>query len=141
MGINRPVTIQKILNQNDTGETGSHQAAIHFSRNKVLSFFPHMNSETLNPRVNLPFKDDSGKVWNFSIVFYNNRQFGGTRNEYRLSKIMPFIRLNGLKAGDTLILSRDKSNNYWVSFIRKTENENDSCLKLGNTWKVIRLKK
>ena len=43
----------------------------------------------------------------FWFVYYNNKFFGGTRNEYRLSKTKAFIKKYKLTAGDALIFKRD----------------------------------
>ena len=73
--------IEKTLSRNDTGETGSHQAGIAIPKKKgILSFFPDLDNKIKNPRILLNFTDSSGKLWEFSFIYYNNKYFDGTRN-------------------------------------------------------------
>lgn len=135
-----PSAISKLLSANDTGETGSHQAGILVpKRGDVLSFFPRLDGTEKNPRVNLMFLDDYGQSWNFVFIYYNNIQFGGTRNEYRLTGMTAFIRSNNLKAGDTVKLFKRNDSVFGISFQRQ-ENiglRKDGVLRLGGGWKVI----
>ena len=103
---NRTDSISKVLTPNDTGETGGHQAGIVIPRSsEILSFFPELNREEKNPRAAMSFLDDSGKTWKLQFIYYNNRFFGGTRNEYRLTGLTAYIRENRLRSGDTIILT------------------------------------
>ena len=127
------------MSANDTGETGGHQAGILVPKeDELLSFFPHLKPAVLNPRVHLIFLDSSGNEWEFAFIYYNNSRFGGTRNEYRLTRMTKFIRESGLVTGDELILSRD-SGDGMVRFRRQREaaQEKKNVLKLGSGWRVI----
>lgn len=109
----------KRLSANDTGETGGHQAGILVPNDpRSLRYFPDLNPKERNPRVHLAFKDDEGRLWEFAFIYYNNRFFGGTRNEYRLSGMTQYIRENGLVEGDELVLTKDKNAVRRVSFKR-----------------------
>jgi len=133
--------IAKILSANDTGETGGHQAGILVPRDlKVLAFFPPLDAATYNPRCHLMFLDEGGTFWEFAFIYYNNRFFDGTRNEYRLTRMTRYIREAGLAVGDEVILSRD-GNRYHVSHRRKQQVERTagSVLKLGTGWRVVQL--
>lgn len=131
--------ISKVLSANDTGETGGHQAGILIPKQKnILSFFPEMGIETKNPRAKLSFIDSSGEEWRFSFIYYNNKFFGGTRNEYRLTGMTSFIRQHNLKAGDTVTLQRLEDGMYLLKYDRANA-ENSSVLRLGSTWKVVEL--
>ena len=81
------VKVTKLLSANDTGETGGHQAGICVpKRQEILSFFPTLDSRTKNPRMTIVFHCmNSGEKWTFNYIYYNNKFFGGTRNEYRLT--------------------------------------------------------
>ena len=126
-----PRTIIKVLSANDAGQTGGHQAGLLISKSDdILSFFPKLNQETLNPRTALNFTDASGKTWNFVFIYYNNRFFGGTRNEYRLTHMTRYIREAGLVAGDEILLRRDVTGKYWISH-RKLGIHGDSSGKSG----------
>ena len=137
-------TITKVLSANDTGETGGHQAGLLIPRKKeILSFFPALNSAILNPRVHLLFKDQTGSQWEFAFIYYNNLFWGGTRNEYRLTRMTKYLREAGLKTGDEVMMHRDVDALYSISYKRAngprmTRNETGhTILQLGETWKVI----
>jgi hypothetical protein len=133
--------IAKILSANDTGETGGHQAGILVPRDpKLLSFFPKLAATEYNPRCHLMFLDDSGTFWEFAFIYYNNKQFGGTRNEYRLTRMTRYIRQAGLAVGDEVSLSRD-AGRYRISHRRRNQVERTAggVLKLGNGWRVVQL--
>ncbi|MDD2620889.1 MAG: EcoRII N-terminal effector-binding domain-containing protein [Syntrophomonadaceae bacterium] len=142
-------SISKVLSANDTGETGGHQAGILIPKdNDILSFFPtlsHLNEK--NPRVRLTFTDAGGDKWNFNFIYYNNKFYGGTRNEFRLTEMTKYIRTNNLNAGDTIILHRNKSGDRFiehqrsgsqqVAHVSESEQNYTVRLKLSHTWKII----
>lgn len=137
-------TITKILSANDTGETGGHQAGLLIPRTEeILSFFPRLSSDTLNPRVHLLFDDQAGDHWKFAFIYYNNRYFGGTRNEFRLTRMTKYLRECGLKSGDEVIMHRDKYCSYSISYrrahdLRMTGQDSErTILQIGKTWKII----
>lgn len=133
--------IAKILSANDTGETGGHQAGILVPREPdVLAFFPKLNAREYNPRCHLMFLDDGGTFWEFAFIYYNNKFFDGTRNEYRLTRMTRYIRDAGLAVGDEVILSRE-GERYRVSHRRKQQVERTTggVLKLGSGWRVVQL--
>ncbi|MGD6780179.1 EcoRII N-terminal effector-binding domain-containing protein [Sutcliffiella horikoshii] len=134
--------ISKALSANDTGETGGHQAGILIpKKDSILSFFPTLTKETKNPRSKLKFIDCEGKEWFFTFIYYNNRFYEGTRNEFRLTGMTSFIRKYDLKAGDTIILTCDDENNMFISHERKTivSSPPSTILKLGSSWKVVKI--
>jgi Restriction endonuclease EcoRII, N-terminal len=140
MPVERRLAITKDLSRNDTGETGGHQAGMLIPRDPdILSFFPKLDPKEFNPRHQLVFRDHLGTKWTFSFIYYNNKFFGGTRNEYRLTCMTPFIRAHNLRAGDKLTLSRDEENRFHVSYGRQNEPETDGRLKLGTSWRIVRL--
>lgn len=132
--------IAKVLSANDTGETGGHQAGILVPREAdVLSFFPKLDSKQYNPRVHLRFVDAGGTFWEFAFIYYNNKFFDGTRNEYRLTRMTKYIRQASLVVGDEVILTRD-GDRYFVSHQRKRQAERtNGILKLGTGWRVVQL--
>ena len=138
MPVERPKAIEKVLSRNDTGQTGGHQAGILVPREPtILRFFPSLDSNEYNPRHSLVFRDEVGAKWTFSFIYYNNKFFGGTRNEYRLTCMTPFLRAHNLCAGDTLILSRDEENRFNITYQRLNEPDDGDRLKIGTTWKFI----
>ena len=123
----KPSQISKILSNNDIGETGSHQAGICIpKKNDILSFFPELDKQIKNPREAMVFIDKSGGRWEFNFIYYNNKFFGGTRNEYRLTGMIPFIRENKLKAGDTVVLSHLEDGSSRIDYDRTSVHNNDS---------------
>ncbi len=133
----RPTAITKEMSRNDSGETGGHQAGILIPKDEsILAFFPELKRGEKNPRHNIVVTDPSGERWTFAFIYYNNRFFGGTRNEYRLTCMTPFMRSHNLKAGDRLTLHRD-GHVYRITYRRANEQEASGRLKLGTTWKVV----
>jgi len=136
----RPSAITKELSRNDTGETGGHQAGILIPKDEViLSFFPPLDATEKNPRHHLWFTDPTGEKWEFAFIYYNNRFYGGTRNEYRLTRMTPFIRAANLKTGDKLTLHRD-GHVYSMTYQRSKQLDNSTRLKLGTTWRVVSIR-
>ena len=139
-------TITKVLSANDTGETGGHQAGLLIpKRPELLTFFPPLDSDTKNPRVHLLFEDDSGSMWEFAFIYYNNRFFGGTRNEYRLTRMTRYLREAGLVSGDAVMLRRAVDGSYSISYRRRQDGSTTHrevgrpILRLGDRWAVIDL--
>lgn len=131
--------IAKLLSANDTGETGGHQAGILIPRDPtLLSFFPRLDAGVLNPRCHIRFQDDGGTFWEFAFIYYNNKFFGGTRNEYRLTHMTKFIRQAGLVQGDEVILIEEHGR-YRVTYDRKKGRPalKNGVLRLGSGWRVI----
>ncbi len=102
-------TYEKELTANDTGGTGAHQAGIHIpkSQTDLLLLLPHLDSSTKNPDAWIEMKDLAGNVWRFRYIHYNNglHDLGGTRDEFRITRMTGFFRSVGATAGDTLVLS------------------------------------
>lgn len=139
---NRPTRITKVLSANDTGETGAHQAGMLVPKEgRILAFFPSLNRHEKNPRCLLHFLDDWQDWWTFAFIYYNNRFFGGTRNEFRLSRMTNFLRRRNAKPGDAIVLSRDETETYRIGIERLQAPAEISAmqgrLKLGTGWKVI----
>lgn len=138
----KAMNISKQLSANDTGETGGHQAGILVpKREELLSFFPRLDPSKYNPRAHIHFIDEAGAKWEFAFIYYNNALFGGTRNEYRLTRMTKYIREAALLTGDEIRLSRDDKGNYSVAFFRKKEIRlsERNVLTLGSGWRIINI--
>ena len=139
----KPNAIAKELSANDVGETGAHQAGILVPKDpRVLAFFPKLDASRLNPRHFLVFYDDDGRRWEFAFIYYNNSLFGGTRNEYRLTRMTPYIRSTGVKPGDRIILRREpETGRRLIGYRRASQLQRTAsgALKLGSTWREIKL--
>lgn len=132
--------ISKVLSCNDTGVTGGHQSGICVPKDRrILDFFPVLLAEEKNPRVYLTFIDDEGQSWTFAFIYYNNIYYGGTRNEYRLTRMTKYIRTNLLKEGDEIILYVDENEQRRITYNRSCDQEYfiDGVLRIGKGWKVI----
>ena len=111
----------KILSENDIGINGSHQAG--FLVPKVFvnqGLFQRLPDTEMNPRLRLKFIDlaDGSEVF-LNYIFYNNRFFGGTRHEYRLTGLTRWIKNRGLKPGDSIQLSKISGFDYTIEIIKK----------------------
>lgn len=114
-------TIEKVLTLNDTGETGSHQCGIAIPSNPLfIDFFPPL-PKGRNPSEIIYFEDPHGVLWPFRYVYYNNKLYGGTRNERRLSRTHKYLNAAKASAGDTLVLSHDPQNGYKASIRSQLE--------------------
>lgn len=133
-------SISKTLSGNDVGTTGGHQAGILVPKQEeILSFFPVLPEKEKNPRFLLVFIDDANQRWEFSFIYYNNAFFGGTRNEYRLTRMTRFIRENNLKVGDEIILVNDGQNPLRITYKRHTPTQGGAKLKLSSEWKIVNI--
>ena len=140
---NRTTMVSKILSANDIGDTGAHQAGILVPKDEgILSFFPPLNPREKNPRVSLVFRENDGITrWTFNFIYYNNRFFGGTRNEYRLTCMTKYLRDRNAHVGDVVLMSKDPEGRLSVEIKRKNfpAMTEDDILVLSGGWKVIRI--
>lgn len=131
--------IIKVLSANDLGETGSHQAGMLIPKiDEILSFFPPFDGKTKNPSTYISFTDDAGDKWNFRYIYYNNKFFGGTRNEYRLTRMTKFFRTKTLKVGDNLKFYK-QDGKFMISHERQSTIQKD-YIKLSDSWVTVKLK-
>lgn len=133
------ISLHKILSKNDTGETGGHQDGFHIPKTReALLFFPQLEEGARNPRAQIVFLDtESNEEWTFSFIYYNNKLFGGTRNEYRLTRVARYIKSKGLSSGDTVMLDRINSK-YVITHKQAAElSEGDGLLRLSGKKKVV----
>ncbi len=129
--------VEKVLSSTDTGATGSHQAGMLVPKERtILGFFPALDPGLKNPRTVLQVNDEAGQEWAFQFIYYNNRYFGGTRDEFRLTGMTRYIREFNLRAGDTVILRRLSPRQVRISY-RKAGFTGGKVLKLSGNWKVI----
>jgi hypothetical protein len=137
-------SIAKELTPNDLGLTGTHQAGILIPRKPpFLEFFPHLPPGSRNPRRTLLVQDRTGRQWALVFVYYNNCRFGGTRNEYRLTRLTRFLREASLRPGDTIVLTRFDKQEYGIDYIRRgtVTSRAPSGLRLGGSWRVVPLRR
>lgn len=135
--------ISKKLSANDIGSTGAHQAGILVPKQKeILDFFPSLNPDQKNPRQTLVIRELNDRTrWEFNLIYYNNKFFGGTRNEFRLTCMTQYLRSVDSKIGDELVFSKDENGSIFIECVREDTNKPthtpDGVLILGGGWKVI----
>lgn len=151
--MSRPKSIRKIMSPNDVGKTASHQAGMLIPKEReILSFFPTLDAEEYNPRQHIRFRDEAGQFWEFAFIWYNNALGGrgGTRNEYRLTRMTKFLNGLQLEPGDTLWMARE-GDDYSIGSKRARDDETDEAgdgnrkpddrgqyrLKLTGGWVVV----
>lgn len=79
----------KRLSANDTGATGGHQVGIYIPKEVMDKLFPSIvRTDIENPDVFLTAKVSSHNDLQSEVraVYYNNRYFGRTRNEKRITR-------------------------------------------------------
>ena len=127
--------IEKKLTANDIGKTGGHQAGICVPKTGgVLDFFPKLDGTEKNPRSVITFTDEGGEKWNFNFIYYNNKFFGGTRNEYRLTGMTKFFTRKNLRVSDKVILDKNEVGDYFISYKKPSK---PGKIILSNNWKII----
>ena len=107
----------KILSDNDVGTTNSHQAGFLIPKSLVKDgLFDALSDAVLNPRLRLKFVDQKNKSTHyFNFIYYNNKFFGGTRHEFRLTGMTKWIKESGLRRGDSIEISRISPFEYSVT--------------------------
>lgn len=110
----------KVLSENDVGETNSHQAGFLIPKEFVRNgLFEKLPNDSLNPRLRLRIVDlTDGSELFASYIYYNNRYFGGTRFEYRLTGLTRWIKNHGLRSGDVLQITRTDKHDYSVDILK-----------------------
>jgi hypothetical protein len=79
----------KRLSANDTGATGGHQVGLYISSDIAEKLLPSINNtQEQNPSVYLTAHVSSHEYPEIEAraIYYNNRFFGGTRNERRITR-------------------------------------------------------
>jgi hypothetical protein len=110
------ISYRKKLTANDIGLTGGHQAGICIPRKNeaLLSFFPTLDAETINPEVWLYCEDESGKTWRMRYIYYNGKlHANSTRNEYRITYMTKLFRQWNAKEGDTIVFTATDQARYY----------------------------
>ncbi|MEQ1889812.1 MAG: type II restriction endonuclease [Alphaproteobacteria bacterium] len=78
----------KRLSANDTLATGSHQAGLYIQKEFLFRIFPSLvRTDAINPDINFDLYIDSHVDHQKArAIWYNNKMWGGTRNETRLTR-------------------------------------------------------
>ena len=82
----------KRLSANDTGATGGHQVGLYIPSEIVEELFPSINHRTeRNPSalIQASYSSHACADTEARAIYYNNKFFGGTRNEKRITRWGP----------------------------------------------------
>jgi hypothetical protein len=117
-------TFRKTLSANDVGSTGGHQAGILVpkSEKELLKILPPLDPSIKNPDAEIQCVDDKGEKLSLRFVYYNNKlhDVGGTRNEYRVTRMTGWFRDVGAREGDEFEISKnDASINYEIQILSR----------------------
>jgi hypothetical protein len=122
-------TFKKTLSANDTGESGAHQAGILVPKGDtgLRAFLPELGNAEKNPRAWIECTDPDGRMWDFCLIYYNNKHHDprGTRDEYRITHMTNFLRSFGANQGDEVVISGEpRSGRYSISVEKQVTFEN-----------------
>lgn len=114
----------KTLTANDVGLSGN-QAGVHIpkSQTDLMLMLPPLDTAIKNPDAWLECVDDAGRLWKLRYVYYNNSLHdpNGTRDEYRITHMTKFFRVNTAAPGDQLLLTGERgSNRLRISVLNAT---------------------
>ena len=122
--------VEKILSANDLGDTNSHQAGFLVPHKIVRAgFFPTLEDKTRNPRRKIILIELEGKLQHeVNYIKYNNKVFGGTRYEYRITGVIGLFRHNLLRAGDSIVFKPINKHIFGVSFTHRDRKLSGSAI-------------
>ena len=89
-----------------------------------------------NPDAWIRCEDESGEIWEMRYVYYNNKLHvsNGTRNEYRITWMTEFLRLNSAKAGDSVVFEATREQDEFRIMLEKrkrvTSDDSPQLIKL-----------
>jgi len=130
------ISAVKTLSENDLGVNKSHQSGFLVPHSLIeIGLFEALSKSELNPRMQLHFTDIiQGVVDRPILIYYNNRFFGGTRNEYRITGISRFFKDNGLKPGDAILITRKSEKEFEIGIQR---NETRPKNLTAKSWQLV----
>jgi hypothetical protein len=110
----------KRLTGNDTGLTGGHQAGPHIPKDVLFAGFPgSFPASEVNPKHFVTLHIDShDRTSTATLTWYNNRLFGGTRNESRMTGLggsnSPFLDQSNTGALSVFVIADRQSMHCWI---------------------------
>lgn len=134
------VSYEKKLTANDIGNTGGHQAGICVPRanKELLSFFPFLDSKSVNPDTWLYCEDELGEIWRMRYIYYNGKMHNtSTRNEYRITCMTKFFMQWRAREGDTIVFTATAQKRHYKIKIEYTDS---NIQKEASTPKLIVLR-
>ena len=90
---------------------------------ELLNFLPRLDNGVKNPDAWIECLDEDDISWKLRYIHYNNKfhDEGGTRDEYRITHIMPFLRKMGAMTGDIFHIKRDSFVGPYIISIEEKE--------------------
>ncbi|GAB1458091.1 hypothetical protein MASR2M48_33990 [Spirochaetota bacterium] len=85
-------------------------------------------------------ESSNGTRWEFNYIYYNNKFFGGTRNEYRLTGMTQYLRAIAAKVGDELCFSYNEDASVIIEHVREdsvSPTLSNGVLVLNDGWKIV----
>mgnify|MGYP001257194512 CR=1 FL=1 len=139
--MSREYAVKVRLTDNDTGATGSHVAGIYIPKDpRVMAILPKLDRKERNPDFWFDvYFPQLNRAFNLRYIYYNNRFWGGSRNEYRITHIREALGLLSAKAGDYLIISKALDLSMELHPAESMEeNENYSReIEVNKRWSVV----
>lgn len=121
--------IYKRLSANDTGATGAHQVGPYIPNRVAFALDPALRTAGKNPRRSLTLQLVShGETSEPSLIYYNNLQFGGTRNECRLTGFggCHSSLLDPESTGAILVVSFDELGSEAEAWLASTSDDSEA---------------
>lgn len=117
--------IEKVISWNETGKSRSHQAGILVPKAIGRLLMPDHKSSGKNPKKTLrlsPF--GVGVEIEAVLTYYNSKTFGGTRDEFRITRLTDFMNSASLMPGDKVIIEIDEQSlEGTIDFVRESEGD------------------
>ena len=135
------MTITKILTENDLGRTGAHQAGIHVPKTIISTgIFALLPIDKKNPRAQITAEDERGRKWEFTFIYYNNKFFGGTRNEARLTGITSFFKNEVVTPGDLIVFEKKNGKlTVRIKHRKQASRLGPVTVSLSSSWRAINI--
>jgi hypothetical protein len=132
------IRISKTLTGNELGLTGSHQYGILVPKNSdLIGFFPRLDEFIANPSKEFEVEFLISGISERRIVrfvHYNSKLFrAGTRDEYRLTRLMPIIRSLKARVGDEVVFEKDNDDKITVRLERASVPDDN----FRGGWKLV----
>lgn len=112
--LNNMPAFAKALTDNDIGATGGHQAGPLIPK-QYIDFFPALDETQQNPRAEVRLLVDGSFYRDGHFIHYNNRKFGGTRDEYRVTPVD--CAALGAKTGDFLVFRQISNREFDLALV------------------------
>jgi len=140
------MVVHKTLSANDLGLTGSHQAGILVPKELARTdFLPQLDREELNPREDVYVRLSTGREVVLKYIYYNNRRFQGTRDEYRLTYLTRPLKEIGATVGAVLQIRKLGDRFYSMGMLKehllpeRNEMPGRTVLRLSGGWVLINM--